>query len=490
MKAQKPRINRLFLWTLVATLPLAIVLLNRSAVSDVQPTPAAEPSPTPVLLAPAVERFESLAAIEANPTVKRRPLEIQHWNTSNGARVYFVAAPELPMVDLRLVFDAGSARDGDQAGLAMMTSGLIGEGTRQLDAGQISEGFEGLGAEFGASAYRDMGIVSLRSLSASAQLQPALALFTQVVSEPNFPEDALARTKNQAIASLEYQQQRAGELANLRFFSDLYGDHPYATPSRGTQESLEAMTQADLQGFFQRYYVARNLVISLVGDLDRRAAEAIVEQVSLSLASGEPAPALPEPPSLEGPIQTHIDHNSQQTQILIGGLGVAKGDPDYAALYVGNEILGGGGFGSRLMEEVREKRGLTYGVYSHFAPMRERGPFLVSLKTRADQTELALQVVNETLSGFLAEGPTEQELKTAKQNILGSFPQTTASNSSIVGQLGSIGFYDLPLDQLEQFLSEIESVSLEQIRAAFARHLDPQKLITLTVGQAAPEQAD
>ncbi|WP_426415451.1 M16 family metallopeptidase [Aestuariirhabdus sp. LZHN29] len=488
MIQQKTRMNRFFLWALVLALPLAIILLNQSTQSSdpaaTSPSNIADkPTPAATALAPAPERFSSLAAIEADPTVKRRALNIQHWQTSNGARVYFVAAPELPMLDLRLVFDAGSARDGEQAGLAMMTSGLIGEGTDNLSASQISQGFEGLGVEFSAGSYRDMAIASIRSLSDPLQLQPALDLFMEVVSEPSFPADAFSRSRNQALASLQHQQQRAGVLANLRFFSALYGDHPYAIPSQGTEETLSRMQRSDLQGFYQRYFVANNLVISLVGDLDRPSAERIAQQISDRLPAGQRAPELPPVKPLSTATLAHIEHSSQQTQILVGGLGVSKGDPDYAALYVGNEILGGGGFGSRLMEEVREKRGLTYGVYSHFAPMHERGPFMISLKTRADQSELALQVVNDTLAGFLANGPTPLELKTAKQNILGSFPQTTASNSSIVSQLGSIGFYDLPLDQLEQFLADVEQVSAQQIRDAFARHIDQQKLITITAGQ-------
>ncbi|MCL6414173.1 insulinase family protein [Aestuariirhabdus sp. Z084] len=481
------RMNRYFLWALILVLPLAIILLNQSDESD-----AASPSmdaanstktADPQSLPPAAERFASLAAIEADPTVKRRPLDIQHWQTSNGARVYFMAAPELPMLDLRLVFDAGSARDDDQAGLAMITSGLLGEGTANLSSNQISRGFESLGAEFGASSYRDMGIASLRSLTSSELLQPALNLFTEVVSKPSFPDDALSRIRNQALASLKYQQQQTGTVANLNFFDDLYGSHPYSIPSQGTAESLKSLSREDLQAFYQRFYVAQNMVIAMVGSLDRSSAERIAERVSNSLPEGQRAKQLPSVAPLTEGLTKHIDHNSQQTQIMIGGLGVAKGDPDYVALYVGNEILGGGGFGSRLMEEVREKRGLTYGVYSRFAPMREQGPFLISLKTRQDQTTQALQVVNDTLTGFLADGPTELELKTAKQNILGSFPQSTASNSSIVGQLGSIGFYDLPLDELDQFLGAVEKITAEEIRNAFSLHVDQERLITITVGQ-------
>ncbi len=488
MKNQNVRMNPVSLFALALLIPL-LLMLNGCASSDVSNTPSEgteeteETANTERTLPPANERFSSLAQIEQNPAVKRRPLDIQHWQTTHGARVYFMAAPELPMLDLRIVFDGGSARDGNQAGVAMLTSSLIGEGTQQLNSRQIAQGFEGLGAEFGSSSYRDMAILSLRSLTDSNLLEPALALFLEVTSQPTFPAEAVTRTKNQALASLQYQKQQTGKLANLAFFSKLYGTHPYASPSQGTEQSIRDITRNDLQHFFERYYVASNAVISLVGDLDRAQAEIIAERASRSLAAGERAPALPDVSAPKTAINQHIDHNSQQTQIIVGGLGIARGDDDYVALYVGNEILGGGGFGSRLMEEIREKRGLSYGVYSYFSPMHSRGPFLVSLKTRADQSEQALQVVNDTLSKFLSEGPSEQELITAKQNILGSFPLSTASNRSIVGQLGSIGFYDLPLDHLDRFLTRVEQVDRQQIREAFQRYIDNDKLITITVGQ-------
>src|SRR5690606_15699501 len=159
------------------------------------------------------------------------------------------------------------------------------------------------------------------------------------------------------------------------------------------------------------------------------------------------APEQPEP----GP--SHIEFPSNQTHLLLAQLGVERRNPDYPALYLGNQILGGGGFGSRLMEEVREKRGLSYGGYSGFSPMQARGPFMISLQTRADQSQATLELVRSVLSGFLADGPTQAELDNAKRELSGSFPLSTASNADIVGQLGAIGFYDLPLNWLEDFVA-------------------------------------
>src|SRR5690606_35762083 len=163
--------------------------------------------------------------------------------------------------------------------------------------------------------------------------------------------------------------------------------------------------------------------------------------------------------------------------------------PDYAALYLGKQVFGGGGFGTRLMEEVREKRGLTYGVYSGFSPMQARGPFMISLQTRADQSEGTLALVQQMLADFLRDSPTAKELEDAKRELSGSFPLTTASNASIVGQLGAIGFYDLPLTWLEDFVQQVQGLTTEQVTAAMNRHLDLEQLVVISVGPSVPQKA-
>ena len=333
--------------------------------------------------------LQSLAELNGKAP-SRRQLNIQHWNTAEGARVLFVEARELPMFDLRVTFAAGSSQDGGTPGLAALTNAMLNEGVAGKDVTAIAEGFESLGAEFGNSAYRDMAIASLRSLSAPAQREPALKLFEQVVGQPTFPADALARIQNQLLAGFEYQKQNPGKLAALQLFERLYGKHPYAHPSEGTEQSIPGISVAQLQAFHQKAYAAGNVVIALVGDLSRSEAEAIAAEVSAALPKGPALPriAQPEEPKA-GP--SHIEFPSNQTHLLLAQLGVDRRAPDYAALMLGNQILGGGGFGTRLMEEVREKRGLTYGVYSGFSAMQARGPFMINLQTRA---ELSLSLIH------------------------------------------------------------------------------------------------
>ena len=414
-------------------------------------------------------------------TPSRRELNIQRWTTAEGARVLFVEARELPMFDLRVTFAAGSSQDGTTPGLASMTNAMLNEGVKGKDVTAIAQGFESLGAEFGNGSYRDMAVATLRSLSARDKREPALALFADVVGKPSFPADALQRVRNQALAGLDYEQQQPDKLASKALFTALYGEHPYGHPSDGTAQSLNAMTLEQLHAFHDKAYTAGNAVIALVGDLTRQEAEAVASQVSRALPKG-PALAAPAQPQAPKAGLTHLDFPSKQTHLLLAELGITRTDPDWPALSLGNQILGGGGFGTRLMSEVREKRGLTYGVYSSFSPMQVRGPFLITLQTRAELSEGTLQLVRDLLGQYLASGPTQKELDDAKRELAGSFPLANASNASIVGQLGAIGFYDLPTTWLEDFMQQSQAVTVEQVKAAMNKHLDASKLVIVTAG--------
>ncbi len=425
-------------------------------------------------------RLESLDELDSKP-LPRRALDIQSWETRGGARVLFVEAHQLPMFDLRLTFAAGSTQDGGVPGLAMLTNAMLNEGVEGKNVTAIAQAFEGLGAEFGNGSYRDMAVASLRSLSAPDKRQPALDLFGQVVGQPTFPKDSLQRIKNQVLAGFEFQKQNPGKLASLELFEQLYQTHPYAHPSEGTPASIPGIDAAQLRAFHDKAYTAGNAVIALVGDLDRPTAEAIAEQLSAALPQG---PALPAPPTPQEPVagRHRIDYPSNQTHLMLAQLGIARGDPDYAALYLGNQILGGGGFGTRLMEEVREKRGLTYGVYSGFSPMQAEGPFMINLQTRAELSEATLDLVQRLVDEYLQQGPTQVELDRSKREIAGSFPLSTASNADIVGQLGSIGFYHLPLTYLEDFMQQIQALTVEQVKTAMNKHLTADQFVILTAG--------
>ena len=412
-------------------------------------------------------------------------IDIQHWETANGARVYFVQAMELPMVDLQIVFDAGSARDDIRPGVAQLTSRLLGQGAGDMDADEIAERFEELGAQFSTESHRDMAVADLRSLSDPEYLGPALDTLATILQSPTFPPQALERERGRLLTALQAEEQSPADIASKAFFRAVYADHAYASHTLGTSESLQGLERGHMEEFHQRFYVARNAVIAIVGALTRAQAEETAERLVRGLPAGEPAPTVPAVPALERMERVHIDYPSSQTHVMAGRAGLRRLDPDYFPLYVGNHVLGGSGLVSRISGEVREKRGLAYSAYSYFSPMRAEGPFILGLQTRNDQAEDAVKVLLDTLSAFIAEGPTAAELTAAKKNITGGFPLRIASNRSIVGNLAVIGFYGLPLDYLDTFNDRVEAVTGDQIRDAFSRRIDPATLVTVTVGQSA-----
>ncbi len=409
--------------------------------------------------------------------------EIQHWQTQSGAKVLFVEAPDLPMLDIRIVFDAGSARDGDTPGLAKLTNAVLDQGAGPWSADEIAQRMESVGAELGNDSLRDMAYLSLRTLTEPAPLKTALETLTQVLTAPRFALSDVDRILQAMGATLKSQQQSPGAIVKRRFMQALYGDHPYAIHSDGTEASLAALTPEQARAFHRRLYVANNAVVAMVGAVQRPQAEAIAEQLTAALPAGEPAPKLPEPEPLSEARSVKVAFPSAQSHLRIGQIGMRRGDPDYFPLYVGNHVLGGSGLVSRLGEEVREKRGLSYSVYSYFSPMHADGPFMMGAQTQNAQALQAQTVMMDTLRRFIEHGPEAADLARSKKNITGGFPLDIASNSKILGYLAMIGFYDLPLDYLDNFVQRIEAVDAAAIREAFQRRLHPERMLTVVVGR-------
>lgn len=421
-----------------------------------------------------------LLLLVAGPLQAMAP--IQHWLTTNGTRVYFVPAPELPIVDVNVTFAAGSARDAGHAGLAHLASTLLDMGAAGLSAGELASRVESLGAELSTGSARDMAWVSLRSLSDAAHLQSALDIFRDVLTRPDFNAADFERERKRTVVALRVSDQSPATVAEHKFFLTTYGEHPYAPRPGGTEESLAAIMLDQVKEFYRQYYVARNAVVGIVGALDRKAAERLAEQLVGQLPEGKRAAALPPAPQLEQAAEEQVFHPSTQTHVRMGMPGMRRGDPDYFPLYIGNHVLGGGGLVSRLHDEVREKRGLSYSVNSYFSPMEQDGPYLLSLQTRNDQVEEALAVMRDTLQQFVDKGPTEAELEASQKNITGGFPLRIDSNAKILSYLVMIGFYGLPLDYLETFNARVMAVSREQIVDAFQRRVTPETMVTIIVG--------
>jgi zinc protease len=235
------------------------------------------------------------------------------------------------------------------------------------------------------------------------------------------------------------------------------------------------------------HFSAGDAIVSIIGDLTRSEASAIAEQLTSGLTHrSQPLPALPPVAQLETAQVSRISHPATQAHILIGQPGIKRLDPDYFALFLGNYVLGGGGFASRLNDEIRQKRGYAYSTYSYFNPLALEGPFQIALQTKKDTTEDALKVAQDTLAKFVAEGPTPQELDAAKQNIIGGFPLRIDSNRKILDYLSIIGFYRLPLTYLDDFPDQIERITLDQIKDAWSRRIHPERMATVVVAGAEP----
>ena len=408
--------------------------------------------------------------------------EIQSWETSNGARVLFVPAPEIPILDVRVVFHGGSAHDGQQSGLASLAASMLTQGAGDWDADQVAERLEAVGANLSAGAERDMAYTAVRTLTQQPALETALETLGTIIAAPTFAEDDFERVRQNTLISLRRDEQDPGTLGKKAVYRAIFGDHPYASDPKGTLESVAALGRDDLVRFHRRFFVARNAVVSMVGALSRAEAVDVAERVTAGLKAGEPAAELPSVADMEMGVLERISFPSTQTHIYAGQPGMMRGDADYFPLYVGNHILGGSGLVSLLMAEVREKRGLSYSVYSYFLPMARRGPFLMGLSTKSAQAEQARDVLMDTIRRFREQGPTQQELDAAVKNITGGFPLRIASNSKIVQYLAMIGFYGLPLDYLDKFNERVSAVTAEDIRDAFSRRVHPDRFATVIVG--------
>jgi zinc protease len=408
---------------------------------------------------------------------------IQHWTTSHGARVYFVENHDIPMLDVAVDFPAGSRFDqADKSGLARLTHAMLDQGAGGLSDIQISQKLADVGALLGGMFDRDRAGISLRTLSSQNERDAALSIFKAVVHKPAFPQSVMQRERARMIAGLREEESRPGEVAEKAFYRALYGERGYGLPESGTPASLMNLKRNDLLAWYKSRYRAGDAVISLIGDMTREEAERLADNISAGLPQGRAAMPEIQTAVMAVPSERRIDHPSTQSHVLMGLIGMARNDPDYFPLYVGNHVLGGGGFDSRMIGEVRQKRGYAYSAYSYFFPMAQPGPLLIGLQTKNAQADDALKVARETVSAFVAEGPTEAELIQAKNNLIGGFPLRIDSNKEVLEYLRAIGFYRLPLTYLDDWVKNVEAVTLEQIRDAFKRKVDPARLNVVVVG--------
>jgi zinc protease len=417
-------------------------------------------------------------------------LPIQKWQQASGAQVWLVESPGLPILDVQIDFDAGDRRDpADKAGLASVTAAMTSKGIEArdgapaLDENQLGEAWADLGAGFGGGAGADRMSFTLRTLTYPDLLAKAVDLAARQIGEPAFPDTVWQRDRQRMVASIREANTRPATVAGRAFAQAVYSGHPYGYET--TEESLSRISVQDMRAFYRVIQPCRAKV-SIVGAVNRAQADQIAAKLLSRLPAGACQPLAPvaEIPALGAPAERNIPFASAQAHVLIGQPGYKRDDPDYFPLLVGNYVLGGGGFVSRLNNEVRQKRGLSYSVYSYFAPGMHAGAFTLGLQTRPDQAAQAVQVSREVVGEFVRQGPTAEELKAAKDNLIGGFALRIDSNRKLADNLANIAWYDLPLDYLDTWTRQVERVTAADIKAAFARKLQPDRMVTVVVGAA------
>lgn len=413
-------------------------------------------------------------------------IQVESWQVA-GVQVLFVAAPELPMVDVQLVFKSGSAADPKgQSGLARFTEAQLLLGNQTWSEQKLANRMADFGAEMSSGSDPDQSYFRLRLVNDNETMSTIIPVWFNLLAHPKFSPERLHRDRNRSIASYREGLTQPGTVAHRAFFARLFGDHPYG--NLGDEKSYSAINVAALNQFYRQHYHRGEAQLTLVGALSRAEAEAWAEKIILALPKAPAAKTSAVKPSTANMSVGRLDipFASQQTHILLGLPFINRQDPDLFPLLVGNYILGGGGFSSRLMKVVRVDQGLAYSIYSTFTPLRDRGAWWVGVQTRNDQAERSLTLLKQTVREFIHIGPTEDELAAAKQYLVNSFPLRLNANSKILDQVSTIGLYNLPLDYLDTWIDKVQQVSLDQIKQAFSRKIKDDAWTVVLVGEPKP----
>ncbi|WP_312969582.1 M16 family metallopeptidase [Acinetobacter gerneri] len=402
-------------------------------------------------------------------------------------RTLFVENQDLPMVDIQLTFNAGSARDQEISkqlpGLANMTAKLLAEGTEKYTATQIATIFQRLGAKFSVNAYRDMFVVKLRVMSDPDKLEPALALMLDVIKNSTLNSSGLNMVWNNTKVGQKQVQENPTSLMSFQFYRTIYANHPYAEPISGTQASIRKITVENLQQFKQRFLVAQNMNIAITGKLSAKQALDISERIAGNLPQGSKALPIKEPNAKTGFDIEHITFDSSQASVMMGQLSITKNDPDKVALDLANQMFGGANFNSKLMQELRVKRGLTYGAYSNLTALQASGIFSLSYSTQQNQLMDSIQIAYQTLLNFVQKPIDKKQLEETKEGMLRAFPMNYSSNANTNSQISSIGFYGLNANYLLQYQKQLQALTPEQVQNAIRRHIRPDQMSFVIVSK-------
>ena len=405
--------------------------------------------------------------------------------TPNGITVLFLEQHFLPTVEIHALVKVGSAQDPpDKAGLANLTASLLDEGTVTQTSRQFAEQIDFVGGSLGAHATEDFTTASARVLKKDADL--GFTLLADMLQHPAFHKQEFERVRTQILGEIISDDDDPGNVAMKAFHQLIFHGHPYSWPAHGTEETLNKITVADVQQFHAREYVPNQTILVIVGDLTQDQAAMLVQTHFGSWKKGTPAPyQLRKPAPIDRKMVQLIEKDLTQSTIVLGHTGISRANPDYYAITVMNYILGAGGFSSRLMDSIRDKQGLAYGIMSQFDTRLMPGAFFISLQTRADVTNQAITGVLNEIKWIRDAPVTDQELSEAKSFIVGSFPLRVDSSAKLANVLAQVEFYNLGLDYFTQYPRAIEKVTKDDVLRVAKQYLDPQHYALIVVGSIA-----
>jgi len=387
----------------------------------------------------------------------------------------------LPMVSIELLIDAGSRYEPEnQAGLANLTAKLLTYGTQRRSALQISEALDFIGASLSTDSGEDVASVSLTILK--KDLAMGLDLLAEILTQSTFPQGEIDRQKQAVIASIRAREEDPGAVAATKFAAALFPQSPYGRPVEGTEVTVKGLQRKSLQDFFSRYYRPNRAIISVVGDIGEKEIAQALNRAFSGWNKGEPSGKMLVPTNIGAAQQLQINKDLTQSNIILGHNGVTRGNPDYYAVQVMNYILGGGGFSSRVMDSIRNERGLAYSVYSYFAAEKSHGSFQFVMQTKNETALEAIQIARDEIRRIREAPVSEQELNDAKDYLIGSFPLRFDTNRKVAGFLAQVEYYQLGLNYPEQYAGLIRKVTREDVQRVAKEYLRPEQLITVIVG--------
>ncbi|MBT3373418.1 MAG: insulinase family protein [Rhodospirillaceae bacterium] len=410
--------------------------------------------------------------------------EIQVVRSAGGITAWLVQEPSIPLLSVSFSFAGGASLDQpSRKGTGNLVSGLLDEGAGPYNSLAFQTRLEELAVRMNFDADRDSFSGSLRTLSANRDA--AFELLRLALNEPHFEAEAVARIRRQILTGLIEAQEDPNAIVAKTWFATAFPDHPYGLPSRGSIETVKAITTEDLRGFMAKALARDRLTIGVVGDISAADLGPLLDKTFGALPASTKIATVPETMPKGAGLLKVVEKSIPQSRVMFGAPGLKRDDPDWYAAYVLNYVLGGGGFSSRLNEEVREKRGLAYSVYSYLYPLDHAAIHLGGVGTQNQRVEEALKVIKEQIARAGEAGITVDELANAKTFLNGSFPLRLTSSGRIARLLRAIQRENLGLDYLERRAVLINSVTLEDIRRVAKRLLRPENLLIVVVGQPA-----